>query len=131
MLTKEQLKQLKPFTKNKKYGQLLKAAIVTWKKCTPVYAMMGVVYDIENKKFKRSTEKTGCCLLGASICNRKSKNDEWNEEIIRKFKIKQTEYYELFSGFDNRPLFDSGEAYEFAQQVREIVNPEYGKFKNE
>lgn len=65
MLTEEQLKRLQPLTTHPKYGPIVKAAIIGWKKCRPLNGAFGIT--LENFKFRRSKHFKGCCFLGKAL----------------------------------------------------------------
>lgn len=86
MLTEKQLKRLQPLTKHLKYGPIVKAAIIGWKRCRPSAGMFGVATN--NNKFIRNKSQKGCCFLGAAVLNRKYNQEGWVIwQIAKKFKL--------------------------------------------
>lgn len=92
MLTETQLKNLQPLLKHKKYGVLVKAAIIGWKRCKPAYGSFGL--QQVDGKFKRSSYSNGCCFLGATCVNRRSKSEDYwiTEYLYNRFKITRDEF---------------------------------------
>lgn len=128
MLTKEQEKQLKSLTNHKKFGKLLKAAILGWKKTEPTAKTFGLIFK-ENKFV--ADYRNVSCLLGAALLNKKAKTDynmteSYSLECQKRYSLNAKEIRGLTSGFDNRP-YDKQVAnrysFLFAQKVRKIVNP--------
>lgn len=122
MLTEEQLKNLEPLTKHKKYGPIVKAAIIGWKRCRPTTETFGV--DRKNSKFVRDLSVKGCCFLGAAVLNRKSSNEGWVVwDIMKKFNLSfLSECWSLSDGFENENAESAHkEAYNFGKKVRKAL----------
>lgn len=121
MLTEIQLKNLQPLTNHKKYGSLVKAAIIGWKKCKPASGSFGL--QQVDGKFKRSSYSKGCCFLGATCVNRKTKSENWiTEYFYDKFKITHEEFWDLSDGFEtNDNYIKSTSAFKFGQKVRKAL----------
>lgn len=124
MLTEQQIKKLRPLTKDPKFGKLLSAAISGWKRTKPIRCKLGI-----DETFKRSKYEEGCCLIGASLVNRKPKEETFEllelveNEIFRRFGIDAIEQASVIDGFDGFPYITNKnrEAYMFGQAVKKIV----------
>lgn len=124
MLTKEQIKKLRPLIKDPKFGKLLSAAISGWKRTKPIRCKLGI-----DEKFKRSKYEEGCCLIGASLVNRKPKEETFQlfelveNEILRRFGIDSVGQTSIMNGFDGFAYHTTNdrEAYMFGQTVKKIV----------
>lgn len=125
MLTEIQLKNLQPLLKHKKYGALVKAAIIGWKKCRPASGSFGL--NITKRKFTRGKHSKGCCFLGAVCLNRKTKNDYWIKDYVEeRFQILCNEFWDLSDGFETgnntNDLFNNdSKAFKFGLKVRKAL----------
>jgi hypothetical protein len=125
MLTEQQLKQLKPLTKHKKFGKVLKAAIIGWKKCRPIAGYFGIC--VKNGSWRRQEDTKGCCLIGASLLNRKNKDKSYGcktNDVMQRFDLSWSDHWGLSDGWENTPFSDpNSEGYIFGKKVREILQP--------
>jgi hypothetical protein len=130
MLTQDQLDQLKPLTEHPKFGKLLSDAIEVWKRddVTPVYNYGGIwpIYSDKDTKIWKLQDDNKCCLIGASLTNKKyCSNLSYTEDVVIHFNVYRNEICSLISSFDdNSHSDDDEEAKTFALKVREIVNPQ-------
>lgn len=128
MLTENQIQQLKPLTRHKKFGNLLKAAIKGWKDTIPVENTFGLYIDKKDHIFKGKQT----CLIAAALVNKKPKKRYvcgilYYEEIRKRFNLSNNDIYGLIHGFDNSEWDKSPGKYGylFGKKVRKIVNPKH------
>jgi hypothetical protein len=122
MLTKKQLKQLKPLIKHEKFGSILVEAIKGWKTTAPTKGTFGVLHPYKIGQAFKSYNKE-CCLLGAACLNKRpNKSFESIQQYIEdKFKISNSESRSLIQGFDQNFSGYTDEAFNFGKQVSDIV----------
>lgn len=124
MLTQEQIEKLEPLTLHPKYGKLLKSAISSWKKCKPESRHFGVIK--KDNKFCRDKNWKGCCLIGASLLNKKADEDILGS-AVKKYKLDEIkEVWDLVYGFDGLSKDTAlhikyEEAYDFSKKVKEVL----------
>lgn len=122
MLTQDQIEKLEKLTIHPKYGTILEAAIVGWKRCKPESKHFGI--SAKHDKFCRDRSYKGCCLIGASLLNKKVKKGMF-ETIIEKYFLNIDELWSLIYGFDKSGegilSVKYEEAYKFGKSVREVL----------
>jgi hypothetical protein len=116
MLTQEQRNRLEPFTKHERYGQLLIDAIKIWEIAKPVNCIFGLDHYSDNWELLSNS----CCLVGASLVNKKHELDFIIDSVAEVFSLTKEETWSLSNGFDQN-LCSNDEAYIFGEQVAEIV----------
>lgn len=123
MLTQEQLKNLEPFTKHPKYGKLVKDAIIGWKRCKPISDWFGLDFNnCKNKFVRNKSYSKGCCLLGASVLNRKTEYENPIIKVSKKYNMPSSDAWEIVYGFDNLHwVTNKTEAFQFGNQVRKAL----------
>ena len=126
MLTQDQLIQLQPFTQHPRYGKLLSDAIEIWKQenVKPVWGGFGIRTDETfQKPFMFENKVPQCCLVGAALIG-KTPTFSRKDTICHLYDISSDEYDDLWLGFDNDGGYINHDAWEFANKVRDIINPE-------
>lgn len=126
MLTKDQLKQLEPLIKHPKFGDMLRSAIIGWKKCRPAKGSFGI--KIKENYWRRAPWHEqidkGCCLCGAALLNKKANSNYKYEEFEIRFGIDRYEFWQLSDGWEENSFYNkNAEAYVFANEVRKIILP--------
>lgn len=124
MLTDTQLEKLEPLTKHPRYGKLLNNAIETWKN----YGIQKFSYGIFPiaDQFQVDSRCKGCCLIGASIVNKKT-----DQEIYAKcaslYELNEKEVGAIIGGFDDLGMIaqnidpSAKNAYDFGKNVSEML----------
>ena len=116
MLTEDQKTQLESLTKHERYGQPLLDAMKTWETSSP----KNYIFGLKNYSVNWELCADCCCLVGASLVNKKRELDGIVDSVSEIFSLTNEEVWSLSNGFD-RNLCSNDEAYAFGEQVAEIV----------
>lgn len=105
----------------KKFLNLLKHAMIGWENTNPTSNRYGII--LQDGVYKSGPNQT-CCMMGSALIDKPNNElNSVNDALLMHFDITYKERIGIIFGFDGDELGGDHTAFDFAQKIRQILNP--------